>query len=71
MRAFRACGSSLPAASGASQVVERNAIGDNGDLPATLTDLMRNSRTRYLEGSALIKAGESARPGLRSTRQST
>jgi membrane-bound lytic murein transglycosylase D len=47
--------------SGASQVVERNAIGDNGDLPATLTDLMRNSRTRYLEGSALIKAGESAK----------
>jgi membrane-bound lytic murein transglycosylase D len=36
-------------------------LPDNPDLPAGMVDLMRNSRLKYLEGSNLIKSGESTK----------
>ena len=47
-----------------SSLVDRNGIGDpagHADLPPSLLDVMRASQMRYLEGSGLIKAGESAK----------
>ena len=47
-----------------SPLVDRKGIGDaadHADLPPSLLDVMRTSQMRYLEGSSLIKAGESAK----------
>jgi membrane-bound lytic murein transglycosylase D len=47
-----------------SSLVDRKGIGDSADhadLPPSLLDVIRASQMRYLEGSSLIKAGESAK----------
>jgi len=54
------CRAQSAAVGSAPPAAQRSGTGDDADLPATLTDLMRTSRARYLEGSSLIKAGDSA-----------
>jgi membrane-bound lytic murein transglycosylase D len=55
----------VPTAEGSTNVSADAAIedsrlaADSGNLPSEMADLMRTSRSKYLEGSSLIKAGDS------------
>jgi membrane-bound lytic murein transglycosylase D len=49
----------VPSAPEASAPNDAAYAADNSDLPTVMLDLMRASRSKYLEGSSLIKSGDS------------
>ncbi len=53
--------SAYPSTTSATASEDTASVQENSSLPKDMLDLMRASRTKYIEGSGLIKAGESDR----------
>ena len=53
--------SAYPSTTSATASEDTASVQENSNLPKDMLDLMRASRTKYIEGSGLIKAGESDR----------
>jgi len=53
--------SAYPSTTSATASEDTAFVQENSNLPKDMLDLMRASRTKYIEGSGLIKAGESDR----------
>ena len=51
--------SAYPSITSATASEDAASVQENSNLPKDMLDLMRASRTKYIEGSGLIKAGES------------